>query len=107
MFVAGETMANVCIPIIDDNDFGEGTENFIAFINATESSDDKEVEIGQDNEATVNIRDNDEIFIDFDPVTYNVNEGDGFAKLTVKASANSSKPYTVMVDTENGEAVGE
>ena len=106
MFVAGETMATVCIPIIDDNNFGECPENFVAFINATESSIDKRVQI-DDDEATVNIRDNEEICIDFDPVTYNVNESDGFAILTVKASANCSKPYTVMVDTENGEAVGE
>ena len=107
MFAPGKTTANVSIPIIDDRVFGEGTENFVAFINATESPPGREVEIGKDKEATVNIRDNEEIFIDFDPVTYNVDEGDGFAILTVKASANSSKPYTVMVDTENGEAVGE
>ena len=107
MFAPGKTTANVSIPIIDDKVFGEGTENFVAFINATESPPGIGVQIGKDKEATVNIRENDEIFIDFDPVTYNVNEGDGFAILTVKASANSSKPYTVMVDTENGEAVGE
>ena len=96
----------MCIPIIDDKVFGEGTENFVAFINATESSVAKRVQIGEDK-AMVNIRDNEEIFIDFDPVTYNVSEGDGFAILTVKASAPSSKSYTVMVDTEDGSAFGE
>ena len=95
------------ILIIDDEVFGECTENFVAFINATESSVAKRVQIGEDDEATVNIRDNDEIFIDFDPVTYNVSEGDGFAKVTVKASAPSSTPCMVMVDTEDGSAVGE
>ena len=95
------------IPIIDDEVFGECTENFVAFINVTESSVAKRVQIGEDDEAMVNIRDNDEIIIDFDPVTYNVNENDGFAILTVKASAPSSKPYTVMVDTQDGSAVGE
>ena len=107
MFAAGETTATVCIPIIDDVEFGEGTECFVAFINDTESSVAKRVQIGEDDEATINIRDNEEIFVDFDPVTYNVSEGDGFAILTVKASAPSSKPYTVMVDTEDGSAVGE
>ena len=107
MFAPGETTATVFIPIIDDEVFGECTENFVAFINATESSVAKRVQIGEDDEATVNIRDNDEIIIDFDPVTYNVSEGDGFAKVTVKASAPSSKPYTVMVDTQDGSAVGE
>ena len=96
----------MCIPIIDDKVFGEGTENFVAFINATESSVAKRVQIGEDK-AMVNIRDNEEIFIDFDPVTYNVSESDGFAILTVKASAPSSKSYTVMVDTEDGSAFGE
>ena len=107
MFAAGETTATMCIPINDDEVFGECTENFVAFINATESPAGRRVQIGEDNEATVNIRDNDEIFIDFDPVTYNVSEDDGFAILTVKASAPSSKPYTVMVDTQDGSAFGE
>ena len=97
----------MCIPINDDEEPGEGTEYFVAFINATESPAGIRVQIGEDDEATVNIRDNDEIIIDFDPVTYNVNEGDGFAILTVKASAPSSKPYIVMVDTQDGSAVGE
>ena len=107
MFAPGETTATVFIPINDDEVFGECTENFVAFINATESSVAKRVQIGEDDEATVNIRDNDEIFIDFDPVTYNVSEGDRYANLTVKASAPSSKPYTVMVDTQDGSAFGE
>ena len=107
MFAAGETTATVSIPIFDDEVFGECTENFVAMINATESPAGRRVQIGEDKEAMVNIKDNDEIFIDFDPMTYNVSEGDGFAILTVKASAPSSTPCMVMVVTEDGSAVGE
>ena len=73
-----------------------------------ESAAEIGVEVGEDNEATATINDDDaKIIIDFDPVSYTVNEDDGFAILTVKASAPSSTPYTVMVDTEDGSAVGE
>ena len=73
-----------------------------------ESTAEIGVEVGEDDEATVTISDdNAKIIIDFDPVSYTVNEIDGFAILTVKASAPSSTPYTVMVDTEDGSAVGE
>ena len=73
-----------------------------------ESAAEIGAEVGEDDEATVTISDdNAKIIIDFDPVSYTVNEIDGFAILTVKASAPSSTPYTVMVDTEDGSAVGE
>ena len=73
-----------------------------------ESAAEIGVEVGEDNEATATINDDDaKIIIDFDPVSYTVNEDDGFAILTVKASAPSSTPYTVMVDTQDGSAVGE
>ena len=74
-----------------------------------ESAAEIGVEVGEDNEATATINDDDaKIIIDFDQVFYTVNENDGLiAILTVKASAPSSTPYTVMVDTQDGSAVGE
>ena len=73
-----------------------------------ESAAEIGAEVGEDDETTVTINDDDaKIIIDFDQVFYTVNENDGLAILTVKASAPSSTPYTVMVDTEDGSAVGE
>ena len=106
-FVEGSSQAELRIPIIDNNQY-ETEEEFTATLTIPESAAEIGVEAGEDDEATVTINDNDEqIVIDFDPVSYTVNEDDGFAILTVKASAPSSTPYTVMVDTQDGSAVGE
>ena len=106
-FVEGSSQGELRIPIID-NDQYETEEEFTATLTIPESAAEIGVEAGEDDEATVTINDNDEqIVIDFDPVSYTVNEDDGFAILTVKASKSSSTPYTVMVDTQDGSAVGE
>ena len=106
-FVEGSSQGELRIPIIDNDQF-ESEEEFTATLTIPESAAEIGVEAGEDDEATVTINDNDEqIVIDFDPVSYTVNEDDEFAILTVKASAPSSTPYTVVVNTQDGSAVGE
>ena len=46
------------------------------------------------------------IAVEFSPVQYNVNEGDGAVVLTLEASQPASFDYTVQVDTVDGAATG-
>ena len=104
-FFPGASKANLFIPIIDD-DIEEPDENFMAMLMIPEPAEC--VEAGEDSKATVTIRnDDEEIVVSLDPEDYTVNETDGFAVITVKASRPSSKKYTVMINTQDGTATGE
>ena len=104
-FFPGASKANLFIPIIDD-DIAEPDETFMAMLMIPEPAEG--VEAGEDRKATVTIRNDDEdIVVSLDPEDYTVNENDGFAVITVKASKSSSEKYTVMINTQDGTATGE
>ena len=104
-FTEGSSKAELHIPIIDD-DILEPDETFTAIVIIPDSADG--VEAGDDSEATVTIaNDDEEIVVSLDPEDYTVNENDGFAVITVKASKPSSEKYTVMINTQDGTATGE
>ena len=94
------------IPITDDNVL-EGTESFTGSLSIPQASADLGVSAGDDDTATVNILDDDDVTVQFNPTQYNVSEGDGEVELTLVASGAASFDYTVEVDTVDGTAVGE
>ena len=110
-FLAGETTATVSIPLVDDEEFGEGIENFFATLSIPITAELFGVQEGTDIKATVNIEDDDvepqdDIEVNFAPTTYNVEETSGFATLNLAASAPADFNYTVLVNTADGSAVG-
>ena len=106
IFEAGSTAASVSFPITNDNVL-EGTESFIGSLSIPQASADLGVSAGSADTATVNILDNDNVIVQFNPIQYSVNEGDKEVLLTLVASAAASFDYTVDVDTANGTAVGQ
>ena len=57
VFAPGETTATMCIPITDDEEFGEGTEYFFGTLSISELAQSYGIRAGEDNQATVNIED--------------------------------------------------
>ena len=84
----------------------EGPESFTATI-STANTRFASVSAGDDDTATINIVDDDGVFVQFNPIQYSVNEGDGEVELTLVASAAASFNYVVKVDTVDGTAVGQ
>ena len=111
MFLAGETTATVSIPLVDDEEFGEGIEMFFAELSIPEAAQISGVKEGTNITAKVNIEDDDvgrqeDIEVNFDPTSYNVMEADGFATLILMASAPIDENCTVLVNTSDGSAIG-
>ena len=104
-FRAGETTATVQVPILEDDDL-EGPESFIANLSIPDLAGSLGVRAGPRDSATVTIEDNDEVVVVFDPIAYNVSEGDGEVTLTLRARNTASFDYTVQVDTSDGSAIG-
>ena len=110
VFAAGETTATMCIPITDDEEFGEGTENFFGTLSISEMALSYGMRAGEDNQATVNIEDDDmepDVEVNVSPTQYRVDEGDGLVTLTLTANSAKDTDYTVYVNTNCGTAVGE
>ena len=106
VFPAGEVVAYVLVDIMDDA-LLEGTEYFSAELTIPDVATGYGVRAGSNSKATVNILDDEEeIFINFAPVNYTYNEGDGEAILTLVASGVFSMEYSVQVTTSNGSATG-
>ena len=93
------------VPILEDDEL-EGLESFIANLSIPDSASSLGVLAGPRDSATVTIEDNDGVVVVFDPITYNVSEGDGEVTLTLRASSTASFDYTVLVDTSDGSATG-
>ena len=98
MCIPGSSKSFVDISITD-NTLNEPTENFTCRITDVPEG----VTPGPDDEATVDIIDNDRaLVVNFNPVEYSVVENDGSVTLTVVASAPSLEQYFVFVDTRDG-----
>ena len=93
------------VPILEDDEL-EGPESFVANLFIPDSAGSLGVRAGQRDSATVTIEDNDGVVVVFDPISYNVSEGDGEVTLTLRASSTASFDYTVQVDTRNISATG-
>ena len=93
------------IPILEDDDL-EGPESFVANLSIPDLAVSLGVLAGPRDSATVTIEDNDGVVVVFDPIAYNVSEGDGEVTLTLRASSTASFDYTVLVDTSDGSATG-
>jgi len=110
IFAAGETQKSVTIPITNDN-LIEGTENFfVVLTSATAVTGDGEpasAAIGINNTATVSISDDDspKATIGFSQASFDVDEGAGFANLTVTRSGGLGVQATVNYSTSNGTAL--
>jgi len=103
-FPAGSTTAAVNLTIESDSVL-EGTENFTATISTTNTGFPN-VTAGDDDTATIDIRDDDPVEVVFNPTQYSVNEGDGVVTLTLNADKPASFEYTVEVETQDGTANG-
>ena len=95
--IHGSSETFIDVPIMDD-ELNEPRENFTCKITDVPEG----VTQGPDDEATVDIVDNDGIVVNFNPVEYSVVENDGSVTLTVVANAPSSEQYSVFVDTSDG-----
>ena len=93
------------VPILEDDDL-EGLESFVASLSVPDSAGSRGVRAGPRDSATVTIEDNDDLVVVFDPISYNVSEGDGEVTLTLRASSTASFDYTVQVDTSDRSATG-
>ena len=108
VFAAGETTATVSIPIIDDEEFGEGTENFFGTLSISEMALNDGIRAGEDNQATVNIEDDDmepDVEVNVSPTQYRVDEGDGLVTLTLTANSAKDTDYTVYVNTNCNQTI--
>ena len=105
-FASGESSATVPIPIRDDFVL-ERLESFYCGLSIPGPAASLGVKPGGRNNATVCIDDNDSVEVVFDPISYNVSEGDGEVTLTLRANSTASFDYTVQVDTSDGSATGE
>lgn len=101
-FLAGETQKTINIPIINDS-LIEGTESFFV----TLSEPGIGVALGTNITATVDISDDDSpnATIGFNQSSFDVDEGAGFANLTVTRSGGLGVQATVNYSTGNGTAV--
>ena len=106
IFAPGETTATVLIPIRDDSVL-EPRESFDALLSIPEQSASLGVRAGSRDRSTVWIDDDDILEVVFDPVDYEVSEGNGSVLLRLKANGSASFDYTVQVNTSDGSANGE
>ena len=102
-FSAGQTTANVTVSITDDV-ICEGTEDFSAVLTIpTDASS-----LGVNNRvASIDVEDNDDVEVNFNPTQYTVNEGDGTVTLTLTADRVAECSYTVEIITQDGSARGQ
>ena len=105
-FSAGQTTANVTIPINED-DICEGTEAFSAVLTIPIDASSLGVNKGAADTVSIDIEDNDDVKVNFNPTQYTVNEGDGAVNLTLTADKVSECSYTVEIITEDGSASGQ
>ena len=105
-FLAGQTTATVTIPINDD-DICEVTEDFSAVLTIPTDASSLGVNKGMDDTASINIEDNDAVEVNFNPIQYTVNEGDGTVTLTLTADGVAQCSYTVEIITQDGSATGQ
>ena len=98
-------MAMLFIPVEDDF-FLEGDEDLNAVITIPADAADKGVMNGPNDSADITILDSPPIEVNFSPTSYEVNEEDSTATLTIVADRSSSEPYTVNVVTSEGTAKG-
>ena len=122
-FPAGSTTQEVPVQTVGDT-IHERAESFIAILSNPVGG-----ELGTDTTATVNIADNDgksvyrftnfqqtlilfntllfltDLFVNFDPTTYSVTEGD-LAELMVVLNRPSDHDVTVELTTSDGRATG-
>ncbi len=103
-FPAGSTTAAVNLTIESDSVL-EGTENFTATISTTNTGFPN-VTAGDDDTATIDIRDDDPVEVVFNPTQYSVNEGDGVVTLTLNADKPASFEYTMEVEAQDSTATG-
>ena len=103
-FTSGSTSSNVLVPISDDS-VNEDAENFTATLITPEKLEG--VSIGDDGTAIVDILDDDEIFVNFNPITYSVSEDGNEIVLILEANVPSDTLYTITVQTRNGSAESE
>jgi hypothetical protein len=101
-FAAGETQKNIVIGIINDT-LIEGPEDFFVLLDNPGLG----VLIGTSDTATVTIGDDDSpnASIGFSQASYDVDEGAGFANLTVTRSGGLGVSATVNYATTDGTAV--
>ncbi|XP_065915711.1 extracellular matrix protein 3-like [Dysidea avara] len=99
-FPAGVTSVSFSFPIINDNIL-EDDENFILTIDPSSAPDD--VNGGQ---ATVTIVDDDPINVQFEKLSYIIDENDGPAQPVLSLSNPSSTDITVLVRDIVGTATG-
>ena len=105
-FPAGSTGASVVIAIDDDNVY-ENTESFQVAITSTS---DEDVQIGMNDETTVDIEDDEMITVFFQEDSYSFSESDGEAVVTVNAdlpSGGLAVNITLDVIISNGTATSE
>ena len=105
-FPAGSTGASVVIAIDDDNVY-ENTESFQVAITSTS---DEDVQIGMNDETTVDIEDDEMITVFFQEDSYSFSESDGEAVVTVYAdlpSGGLAVNITLDVIISNGTATSE
>lgn len=112
IFNPGETAKTITVSIINEKPpLIEGAENFfVDLIDAsskTMKGDESSSSIGTNNRATVTILDDDSptATIGFSQDSFNVDEGSGFANLTVTRSGGLGVSATVNYATSNGTAV--
>ena len=104
-FLAGQTTAAVSIPITNDN-IAELTEDFSAVVTIPPAAASQGVTTGPADTATIDILDNDQVEVVFNPTEYNVSEDAGVVTLILNANRPASFQYTVEVLTQDGTATG-
>ena len=92
------------MPIINDT-LVEVNETFLCHLSIP-STVSKAIIVGSEDEATVEIVDNGELSVWFDPTSYRVKENTEFAVLMLVSSIPASVDYTVIVKTEDDSAEG-
>lgn len=109
VFASGETDKTITIKITNDQ-LIEGAENFMVLLTdaaaVTANGDPSSAAIGINNTAVVTILDDDspEATIGFTQDSYDVDEGAGFANLTVTRSGGLGVKATVDFSTSDGSA---
>ena len=102
---AGQTSANLTVPIIDDAILEE-EELFSLALSIPPYPASLGIHSGM-SVATVTITDDDPLSVQFAESSYSVSERAGEVVLNLTANGTSAVNYTVVVDTRNGSATGE
>jgi hypothetical protein len=104
MFTPGSRTATVVIATIPDSML-EPNETFEALLMTTSEADDKGVEVGTPEMATITILDNTTVCVTFSPDNYSVREGET-VNLTLVADKVFSVDFAVMVTLMGVTATG-